>query len=134
MITEEELTICRKLPPHEWEKFGFVWYLDELFVVNWWEEGEGSISNETSIYVDSDRMERYATWLPQPHQIMELPQWNTCWVLQKWNNIWEIHDYSKTILTDEGLLVKQPTIISNGKTARLACLRAISPLLDGGEE
>jgi len=111
--TPEELEICRRLPPHEFEVGDWAIVNGQPLLVSY---GGFENGNFQKMLEDGD----IDCWLPHPHQIMALECWPIDWMLKKdpeqaWN--WSIVD-EKGVYQD------------SADTVRLACLRAIAPLLE----
>ncbi len=133
--TTEEIDICRRLPPHEPQNFDFYSVHDHfMMVVTRVDEKGISLADGKGAGMGGPKPKELlddAVWIPTVEQIMELDVWPDDYYLassrsyEKLNGfqIWKIDldvQYDSEITTES---------ILDAPTARLACLRAIKPLL-----
>jgi len=129
MISDEELELCRKLPQpdfHDLEEFSIIQLQDppfdgEIVVVT--KKYEGKVVTLNDFYFDHGNPPKFIL-IPHPHQIMAMKEWPEDYYLGREGDEWWVSRY----IEKRDYYVED--LIDDGNTARLACLRAIVPLLE----
>lgn len=135
-LTEKDLKICRKLPEHEWEQFDLLYTRrktkEEIICLiteydgQWFNLSDGNHFTAERLHSLYDDW----FWIPHPHQIMELKEWDEHWALGWKENttnrdedgiLFDLNWYVFNRLNNESK--------SEAPTAFSVCLQAIEPFL-----